>query len=230
MKKNLTKIFAIASTVVAIILIVLLGVTCFGGISTADLNNELVQGLVVTLAGLYFLLALVTIVLAFASTEVMKEVTVHTQRGGSMRVKVKVLKKMAKDNIKKVEGVKVQKVAVVSDEYGVRLKLSVKVVNKESIEVETYIRTLLEDVYFGEFGFKFHTIEIKITALQPKYRANQEAIEKKVKAKLEEMRPQEAVEETVEEPVLTEQPVVEEAPVEEVAEEVVEEELVVEEA
>lgn len=77
-----------------------------------------------------------------------------------------------------------QKVALVSDEYGVRLKVNVKVVDKDVIEAETYLRTLLEDVFLGEFGFKFSSIEIKVMALTPKYKADQAAVQAKVERSL----------------------------------------------
>ena len=63
MKKNLEKIFASCSIVVAIILIMVLVVTAFGGIEATEFESKLVQGLIVTLAILYLVLAGVSLVL-----------------------------------------------------------------------------------------------------------------------------------------------------------------------
>lgn len=192
MKKNLEKIFAPCSIVVAVILIMVLVVTAFGGIEATEFESKLVQGLIVTLAILYLVLAVVSLVLIFVNSDVVKEITLRQEKGGSVRVSANVVTKLVKQTCKQVEGVKCKKVALVSDEYGVRLKVNVKVVDKDVIEAETYLRTLLEDVFFGEFGFKFSSIEIKVMALTPKYKADQAAVQAKVEKKLEEMNAQEA--------------------------------------
>lgn len=184
MKKNLEKIFASCSIVVAIILIMVLVVTAFGGIEAEEFNSKLVQGLLITLAILYIVLSVVTLVLIFINSDVVKEITIRQDKGGTSRVSVGVITKLVKNTCKEIEGVKCQKVALVNNEYGVRLKVNVKVVDKDVVEAETYIRTLLEDVFDGEFGFRFSSIEIKVTALTPKYKADHEAVQAKVDERL----------------------------------------------
>lgn len=210
MKKNLEKIFASCSIVVAIILIMVLVVTAFGGIEATEFESKLVQGLIVTLAILYLVLAVVSLVLIFVNSDVVKEITLRQEKGGSVRVSANVVTKLVKQTCKQVEGVKCQKVVLVSDEYGVRLKVNVKVVDKDVIEAETYLRTLLEDVFLGEFGFKFSSIEIKVMALTPKYKADQAAVQAKVEKKLEEMNAQEAKSESANETENVEEIVTEE--------------------
>ena len=103
--------------------------------------------------------------------------------------------------------------------------------DKDVIEVETYLRTLLEDMFLNEFNFKFNSIEFKVTALVPKYKADKEAIDAAVLKKLEEIKAEKqedtvseeteaAREELAEE---TEVPVDEETPEEAVLEEPVQE-------
>ena len=191
MKKNLEKIFASCSIVVAFILIIVLVVTAFGGIDANEFNSKLVRGLIITLAILYLVLAIISLVLIFVNSDVVKEITLRQEKGGSVRVSSNVITKFVKTTCKQVEGVKCQKVALVSDEYGVRLKTNVKVVDKDVLETETYLRTLLEDVFLGEFGFKFSSIEIKVMALTPNYKADQAAVQAKVEKKLAEMKAQE---------------------------------------
>ena len=190
MKKNLEKIFASCSIVVAIILIMVLVVTAFGGIDANEFNSKLVRGLIITLAILYLVLSIISLVLIFVNSDVVKEITLRQEKGGSVRVTSNVITKLVKTTCKQVEGVKCQKVALVSDEYGVRLKTNVKVVDKDVLEAETYLRTLLEDVFLGEFGFKFSSIEIKVMALTPKYKADQAEVQTKVEKKLAEMKAQ----------------------------------------
>lgn len=191
MKKNLEKIFASCSIVVAIILIMVLVVTAFGGIDANEFNSKLVRGLIITLAILYLGLSIISLVLIFLNSDVVKEITLRQEKGGSVRVSSNVITKFVKTTCKQVEGVKCQKVALVSDEYGVRLKTNVKVVDKDVLETETYLRTLLEDVFLGEFGFKFSSIEIKVMALTPNYKADQAEVQAKVEKKLAEMKAQE---------------------------------------
>lgn len=190
MKKNLEKIFASCSIVVAIILIMVLVVTAFGGIDANEFNSKLVRGLIITLAILYLVLSIISLVLIFVNSDVVKEITLRQEKGGSVRVSSNVITKFVKTTCKQVEGVKCQKVALVSDEYGVRLKTNVKVVDKDVLETETYLRTLLEDVFLGEFGFKFSSIEIKVMALTPNYKADQAEVQAKVEKKLAEMKAQ----------------------------------------
>lgn len=190
MKKNLEKIFASCSIVVAIILIMVLVVTAFGGIDANEFNSKLVRGLIITLAIFYLVLSIISLVLIFVNSDVVKEITLRQEKGGSVRVTSNVITKLVKTTCKQVEGVKCQKVALVSDEYGVRLKTNVKVVDKDVLEAETYLRTLLEDVFLGEFGFKFSSIEIKVMALTPKYKADQAEVQAKVEKKLAEMKAQ----------------------------------------
>ena len=191
MKKNLEKIFASCSIVVAFILIMVLVVTAFGGVDANEFNSQLVRGLIITLAILYLVLSIISLVLIFVNSDVVKEITLRQEKGGSVRVSSNVITKFVKTTCKQVEGVKCQKVALVSDEYGVRLKANVKVVDKDVLETETYLRTLLEDVFLGEFGFKFSSIEIKVMALTPNYKADQAAVQAKVEKKLAEMKAQE---------------------------------------
>lgn len=207
MKKNLEKIFASCSIVVAIILIMVLVVTAFGGIDAAEFDSKLVRGLIITLAILYLVLAVISLVLIFINSDVVKEITLRQEKGGSVRVSSQVVTKFVKTTCKQIEGVKCQKVGLVSDEYGVRLKVNVKVVDKDVLESEMYLRTLLEDVFLGEFGFKFSTIEIKVMALTPKYKADQADVQAKVEKKLAELKAQEessAQEEKTQEESVTE--------------------------
>lgn len=198
MKKNLEKIFTLASVVVAVILIMVLIVTAFGGIKQEDFDNNLVKGLLFTLGILYLVLSITAVVLVFINADAVKDVTLRTDKGGSIKVSANVIYKYVKKACAQVEGVKCQKVLLVSDEYGVRLKVNVKVVDKDVIEVETYLRTLLEDLFRNEFDFSFSSIEFKVTALVPKYQANKEEIEAAVAKKLEEMKAEKV---SAEEPV-----------------------------
>ena len=188
MKKNLEKIFASASIIVAVILIMVLIITAFGGIEFKEFESELVRGLLITLAILYFVLASVALVLMFVNSDVIKDVVIRTETGGSVRVSANVITKLVKKACAEIEGLKCKKVILIQDDYGVRLKVNVKIVDKDVVETETYLRTLLADMFFGEFGFKFESIEIKVMVLTPKYKSDKAAIEAIVAEKVAEIR------------------------------------------
>ena len=192
MKRNLAKIFASAGMVVAIILIMVLIITAFGGIKQADFDNQLVKGLLITLAILYVVISIGTLMLLFINSDATKEVTIRIEHGGSVRISAGVVTRLVKNACKEIEGVKCKKVVLLGDDYGVRLKVSVKVTDKDVLEAETYLRTLIEDMFLSEFGFKFSSIEVKVMQLTPKYKANVEDIEARVAKKLAEIKAHEA--------------------------------------
>lgn len=185
MKKNLEKIFASASIVVAVILIMILLITAFGGIKVEEFKSDLVRGLFITLAILYLLLSVLALVLMFVRSDVVKDVVVKSEKGGALRVSVKVINMLVKQCCAEISGVKCKKVALVQDDYGVRLKVNIKVVDKSKDEaqkvenvkrVDTSLRALLEKVFDREFGFKFMAIETKLMVMTPKAKADMDKL------------------------------------------------------
>lgn len=193
MKKNLAKIFATCSVVVAIILIMVLLVTAFGGIQTNEFDSKLVQGLLLTLTIVYIALSAITLVLLFIKSDSVSEIVLRAQNGGTVKISAGVVTKQVKAVCKQVEGVKCKKVAVVADDFGNRLKVNVKVVDKDVLEAEAYLRALIEDVFEKECGFRFNSIEIKVMALQSKYQADQAEINAKVEQKLAEIKAEQSL-------------------------------------
>lgn len=181
MKKNLEKIFASASIVVAVILIMILLVTAFGGIDFDEFQSDLVRGLFITLAILYLVLSVIALILMFVKSDVVKDVVVKSEKGGAVRVSVKAIKRLVKQACAQLEDVKCKKVALVQDDYGVHLKVGIKVVgaptqadengvieDKTSKVAEANLRALLEEMFMNEFNFKFVSTETKIMVITPK--------------------------------------------------------------
>lgn len=191
MRKNIEKIFATAGVIVATVMIIILVVTAFGGIDFKEFENSLVRGLFIALGILYIVLACVSLTMLFVSDDVVKEITLRSEQEGASRATVGVIRKLVKETCSGVDGVKSGKVALVSNEYGVRLKVSVKITDKDVVETETYLRTMLEEVFMGALGFKFHAIEIKITALQPAFKVSQADVTAKVEEILAAGKPEE---------------------------------------
>lgn len=191
MRKNLAKVLASASFVVALILIVILLVAAFGGIKEEQFDNGLVHGLLIAISVLYLVVAGVTIVLLFAQGEALHEIVVKNAKGESVRVSVGVVKKEIKKACHMIEGVKFKKIALLSDGFGVTLKLNIKVADKDIDEVEIATRCYIEDCMAKTFGYHFSAIDINIMQLVPKYKADAEQLNAEVQSKLEAKRAEE---------------------------------------
>ena len=143
MKRNFLRIFATASVVVALVFVIVLLVAAFGGIGEEDFNNGLVQGLFIALAIVYLLLAGVTVAMLFINDEAAKEIVLRADKDGATRTTVGVVKKIAKETVALVEGTKCTKCAIVANDYGVRLKITVKVTDIDVQDAERYVRACL---------------------------------------------------------------------------------------
>ena len=184
MKKNVEKILASASIVIALVLIVILLVTAFGGIEQKEFDNSLVKGLFVTLAVLYMLLAGGALAMLFIGSEAVREITLRSEQGGNCKATLGVIRKLVKQSFASVEGVKTGKVGLIVNEYGVKLKVSVRIVDRDVFETETYLRTLLEEVFKGALGFRFHAIEFKIVSLQARFKPDKDKVDAAVAEKV----------------------------------------------
>lgn len=184
MKKNLAKVLASASFVVALILIVILIVTSFGGIKQEDFDNGLVRGLLIAISVLYIVIAGVTIALLFIQGEALHEIVIKNAKGESVRVSVGVVKREIKKACHMVDGVKFKKIALIGDGFGVTLKLNIKVTDKDLDEVEIATRCYIENCMAKTFGYNFNAIDINIMQLVPKYKADAEEINKEIERQL----------------------------------------------
>lgn len=231
MKRNLEKIFTTAAVVLAIILIAVLIVIVFGGIPAKDLDSKLAKGLILTLGIIFVLLSGTSLAFIFMNNDAIKEITLRTNTSEKTRVSLPAVRKMIKTTCAQIEGVKCKGIKLTVSDYGVKLRVSVSVIDKDVEQVEGYIRNLIADVFANALGFAFSAIEISIIKFVPSYKPNVQEILTKADAELAEKKQIEAEAEEKEAdfvaPVAVEEEVVEEAPVEETTVEV---EPVVEEA
>ena len=195
MKKTMLKIFATASAIIAIVFVIVLLVAVFGGITVEEFDNALVKGLFVTLGSIYILIMAFVLTMLFINDETVKEIVLRSDKEGGTRTTVGVVRKITKDTVALVEGVKCTKSAIIVNEYGVRLKIAVTVKGRDIEEIESYIRALLEDAFMGALNFKFYSIEIKVKKLEPKHKVNAEAIMAEADAEREEARLEEQAKE-----------------------------------
>ena len=218
LKRNLERIFTTAAVVLAIILIAVLIVIVFGGIPAKDLDSKLAKGLIMTLGIIYLLLAGASIAFIFMDNEAIKEITLRSNTSQKTRVSLPAVRKMIKNTCAQIEGVKCKGIKLTVSDYGVKLKVSVSVVDKDVEQVEGYIRNLITDVFNKTLGFTFSAIEISIVKFVPSYQPNVQEIIAKSDAELAEKKAEEegteaVAEEVAEAPV--EEPIQDEVSVEE---------------
>ena len=185
MRKNIERILGAASIVIAFVLTVILLVTVFGGIEQSEFDNNLVKGLFITLAVLYFVLAGGLLAMLFGTSDAVKEITLRSEQGGSCKATLGIIRKLVKESFRDIPGVKTSKVSLVVNEFGVKLRVSVKITDRDVFETETYLRTLLEETFAGALGFRFHTIEFRVVEFRAKFKPDAEKIDAEVREKVE---------------------------------------------
>ena len=173
MRKNIERILGAASIVIAFVLTVILLVTVFGGIEQSEFDNNLVKGLFITLAML------------FGASDAVKEITLRSEQGGSCKATLGIIRKLVKESFRDIPGVKTGKVTLVVNEFGVKLRVSVKITDRDVFETETYLRTLLEETFAGALGFRFHAIEFRVVEFRAKFKPDAEKIDAEVREKVE---------------------------------------------
>lgn len=189
LKKNIEKILASAAMIIALVLIIILLVTAFGGIKQEEFDNDLVKGLFITLGILYAVLAGGALAMLFLGSEAVREITLRSEQGGNCKATLGVIRKLVKETFADVEGVKAGKVSLIVNEYGVKLKVAVRITDRDLFETEVYLRTLLEEVFKGALGFRFHAIEIKVTALQSRFKPDKDKVQSAVDERVAEHEP-----------------------------------------
>ena len=134
---------------------------------------------------LYFVLAGGLLAMLFGASDAVKEITLRSEQGGSCKATLGIIRKLVKESFRDIPGVKTGKVSLVVNEFGVKLRVSVKITDRDVFETETYLRTLLEETFAGALGFRFHTIEFRVVEFRAKFKPDAEKIDAEVREKVE---------------------------------------------
>ena len=189
-KKLFDKVLSVASTLIALIFVVVLLVTIFGGIDVKDFQNTLVKGLFLAFAAIYLATSIGAMIYVFMDSDALKDVILNSENGSNTRSSSAVIKKIVKKSMAEVEGVKCQRIGLVSTEYGVRLKVAIKITGREIQQTGIYLKCLLKDMFLKTLGYKFYSIDFKISSLKTDYVPKKEAIEDKAKQIYETIKPE----------------------------------------
>jgi uncharacterized membrane protein len=170
MKKRIfDRILSVIGIILAICFAAVLLATIFGGIEYKEFDNSLVKGLFVAMAVLYLAIATLTLINLFSDGDVVKEIALDRSRSGSTRATAPVIKSLTRKYIKTIEGVKCTKVTLILNEYGVNLRINVKIRDLEIKETTTYIKKLLDNVFDTTLDYRFHSIDFKVQSLKSNY-------------------------------------------------------------
>lgn len=177
MKKRIfDRILSVIGIILAVAFAAVLLTTIFGGIKYEEFDNSLVKGLFIGMAVVYLVVAILTLINMFSDGDIVKEIALNRDRSGSTKATASVIKSLTRKYIKTIEGVKCTKVTLILTEYGVNLRINVKMKDLEIQETTTYIKKLLDDVFSTTLDYKFHTIDFKVQALKSNYEPPKEQL------------------------------------------------------
>ena len=182
MKKVLDKIISITLAVVSLFFVVLMLVTAFGGLEQADLDNNVVKALLITLGVIFALLTALEIAVSFRDDEKLNAVLLYKDRDSSTKATVSVVKKTAKRVAKTIKTeAKVGKVQIVSDDAGnTRLKVDVKILTDRTEETTVRLRAILVESFKKIFGIEFASIDFRVVKSKSAYLPAEEEIKARI--------------------------------------------------
>lgn len=182
MKKVLDKIISITLAVVSLFFVVLMLVTAFGGLEQADLDNNVVKALLITLGVIFALLTALEIAVSFRDDEKLNAVLLYKDKESSTKATVAVVKKTAKRVAKTIKTeAKVGKVQIVSDDAGnTRLKVDVKILTDRTEETAVRLRAILVESFKKIFGIEFASIDFRVVKSKSAYLPAEEEIKARI--------------------------------------------------
>ena len=181
MKKTVLRIFSTATTLIALFFIVFLILTTFGKIKIEELDNTIVRSIFLSLGCLFTALSIVSHVILYLNEDAVKEVILRSGKEGTARTSLAVIKKITKNTVKGIEGVKCAKCAIISNEFGIRLRVWLKIKDRDMKETEERVRAYLEDAFLGALDFRFFAIDINLKKIEAKHKVDKAAIDENLK-------------------------------------------------
>ena len=182
MKKVFDKIISITLGVISLFFVVLMLVTTFGGLEQADLDNNVVKALLITLGAIFVVLTVMEIAVSFRDDEKLNAILLYKDRDSSTKATVSVVKKTAKRVAKTIKTeAKVGKVQIVSDDAGnTRLKVDVKILTDRTEETAVRLRAILVESFKKIFGIEFASIDFRVVKSKSAYLPAEEEIKARI--------------------------------------------------
>lgn len=181
MKKLFEKIISIALAIISTLFVALVIAVLAGSVETADFQNALVKGIIISLTVIFGLLTGLNLYAAFTDRNKMNSVLIFKDRGSATKVTVDVIKATARRISKQVKETKVRKVHLFTDDNGnVGMNIEVKLSTDETMEAVTRLRAMLIEQFKDVFGIEFSTIDFKVVKSKNAHLPSNKAVEEKV--------------------------------------------------
>lgn len=182
MKKLLERIVAIALTVIGALLIALLLVVMFKAVDVAELDNQVVKILIMSLSVIFAILAALCIGAAFSDNDKLKAVLMFKDKESATKATVGVVKKLAKKAAKNVPNAKVTKVLLfVDDNNNVKLRVSIRVKGNDTENVINRVRAEITSTIAAVLDVEFASVDFKLIGVKTNYKPTDKEIDDKVK-------------------------------------------------
>lgn len=188
MKKTIEKIAVIAHICITFIFVLLACLILFNALKIEydAQGNAQVDSIVVVIiavfAAVYVGLSAYLIYSAFTERNLLKEVLLYSDKGSLTKASASVIKNIAIEDAKALDGVHVKKVQIRPDEkLGFKMKVFVRVEKDNvSLALDT-LRCMLEDSYVNILGLHFSAIDFRIDKMKSEYRPSVDVAEAKAK-------------------------------------------------
>ena len=185
MKKIFDKVITVTLGVISLFFVILMLITAFGGLETADFDNEIVKALLITLGIIFAVLTGLNVWIAFQDNEKLSSILLFKDKESATKATVGVVKKTARRVTKKIEEAKIDKIQIFADENGnARLKVDVKLATDATMDTVTKLRAILIDTFRNIFGIEFAAIDFRVVKSKNAY----EPADADVKARMEQLR------------------------------------------
>jgi hypothetical protein len=169
MKKNFEKMISISLTIMASIFVIFLLLIIFNSDIAAEANNGVVHALFGVFSVILLALCAIDIRSAFTTNERVNQILLFKTQDTSKKASVKVIRKLAREAVAQINGVKVGGIQLfVDDTNDVVLRATVKILgNHESAKaVMEQMSDILRDEFNKVLGFSFKEIELKLVSFK----------------------------------------------------------------
>jgi len=177
------KLITISLAVMSSIFVVFLLVMIFNTNAAEEANNKVVHALFGVFTLIFLVLTTMNIMSAFSETERINQILLFKTKNSEKRASVALVRKLAKQAAKTVEGAKISHLNLYADATNeVIVKAAVKVDtgdndNIKASDILDRVNTALVNEFMNVLGFEFKMIELKLTSIKQNERAEQAAVQ-----------------------------------------------------
>ncbi len=173
MQKIAEKVAIVAQICITFVFVVTTLLYLFNVIpeNAALANNGVLGTLVAVLAVVYLLLSGYIVYINFSDAESLRQVLLHCDSESATHANAKVIKNIVKSCCKRVDGVRVRRVKMRTDEkHGLIVTLKVDISTHNMSQSIDVLRCLLADAFKNTLGLTFNSINFVVRKLKNRYK------------------------------------------------------------